>query len=203
MALANPPILEYLFLEQPYPAIIAAIAVAAIFWTLARRHERPKLRLVSAAAVLAALGIFLASTFITTDRQRVLENTRALVAATEQNLDMPTVRRLLAPNATLSGPDGNTWLRLPDLLDELERAHRRYTVSSHNLSQLDAEVGPAGHARSAFRLRTELGVEPGASFPTRWRLTWSKTADDQWQVTDIQWTEFLHSQQPYDGIWRR
>lgn len=183
--LPEAPLLERVFLEEPWPALLlvglaGAIGVA-VFW---RRGRGGPALLAGAGAAVLGLGIWVLAAAVTTLRERLAEQTRALVAATATG-DSATVRALLLESASLGvlGTRGNfdkaRILRLVET--DLQGPWR---VVSHRVVSTQATLdGP-----SAGRTRVRVRVEPEATrvpVGSWWLLEWRMDAAGEWRVSSI------------------
>src|SRR5690606_7680261 len=79
--LPDPPPLEWLLLEQPWPLAVALALAGVIGFTLLSRRGRPAAAMAAALACFAAAaGLWGLATSVATERERMAEATRQLVA---------------------------------------------------------------------------------------------------------------------------
>ena len=82
MPITDPPFIEHLLLEQPWPLAVVVIVIGVILFIVARRSgKRPLYYVALASAVLAPL-LFVLSSMVTTDREHLMDQTTQLVHAT-------------------------------------------------------------------------------------------------------------------------
>jgi ketosteroid isomerase-like protein len=192
--------MQNLLFENPWPLVMALVATAAVLRLVGFRNRRPALTYAAMGAVLLAVGVYVLSAVVTTDRERIMERTRALVAATAP-LDLAVLDDVLAPGAFVSGPDGSAWVEYERVRVELQDVVQRYQPAEHSIRDLQAEAGET-RGVSVIDLRTSAGAG-GAGLPVRtvWRLHWRKEGDGQWRVAELQWLEFM-GQSPSNMMWR-
>lgn len=189
MDLAPPPMFEHLFLESPW-AVMAVCLIAAGLLLMAGRRRRSKgLAMLSVVALALAGGVFGLARAVTTDREQLIEDTRALVDATLP-LDPAALDRLLDPAVTVSGPDGTVWLAAGQIRPRLRTALRRVSLNGQRARSVQAVTHDTGWGESTVSVRTELSG--GAPIHTGWRLSWhrGKETGGAWRVVDIRWLRF-------------
>ena len=199
MPVSDPPVLQSLFLESPWPVVITLMGVAAVLWVLATRRRERRLTIAAAVVVVMAVGAYALAAAVKTDREHLLDRTRQIVAATAP-LDLLLMDGLIEPGASLSGDDGAVWMRYDQVRTELEGIVQRFGIERQQVRSLAAEVRDGGGARTLFELRTTLGqgIGPRSSV---WQLIWAKDAEEQWRVQGIQWLKF-EGQPPMYPMWR-
>ncbi len=200
MELADPPILPYLVLEEPWMLMLTLAGVGVVLWVIGGQRASRRLRWASLGLIASSGGVYVLATVVQTDRERLITATQSLVEATAP-LDASTIRSRLGPHATLSGPDGDPWLPAGELLDELESALRRYEVEEHRIASVGAEAGDRV-GRSVLDLRTTMEDSVYAGLPVRtvWVLTWTREPDGRWRVSDLRWMQ-VNGQRPNAGRW--
>ncbi len=196
----DPPTLAYLFLERPLSLSLALLGVAVVLAILARRRNRPRLLIGAGAALILAAGVWALAAAVTTDRERVMQRTEALLQATAP-LDTAALGDLLDPAATLRGPDGSVWLERESLLAALALSLERWQVETQDVRNLQAGVGDRNDAASRVEARTSFREGSGLPVRTTWQLQWRRDADGRWRVIDVQWLEF-QGRTPQEGMWR-
>ena len=209
MNLESPPVLEHLFLESPWALTAFFIVVAGVL-LMAGRQRRSRLIVVLAAVALAlAIGVYALARAVTTDRERLILDTRGLIAATAP-LDLAELDRLIDPAVTVSGPDGTVWLGAGQVRARLQQVVSRFGVNSQRVRGVQAVAHDTGWGESTVTVRTLMNSAGGTPVNTGWRLTWRKdanaggdTADaggtgggsrggggGGWRVVDIRWMRF-------------
>lgn len=202
MPLAQPPILENLLFEQPWPLAVVVLAVAAGCWVVAsRRRRRGKLRLVAVSFVLLAVALLVMAHFVTTAREHLLSATAQLVAATESPTDGKVLDQLIAPDAVVTGPGGEVWLEYAQLRSELKSAVDRHQIHEQRIRSVGAEVTSDTAGRSVFDLRTNVGKETFIPIRTVWALHWARDDAGEWRIKQIQWLQF-QGHAPSRGLWQ-
>lgn len=186
-----PPTLENLLLEDPLPLIVGFLGITLVMRLIARRRGEPRYNYAAAIALMLAGVVFGLSSLVTTPREQLMKQTRALVAATESGGDLATLRRMIDPDVTFTGPHGDLWWQSPQVHHELEQILRRYTVADQRVIRLDAELRASTWGVSMFDVRTQFEADGGLPHHTRWALRWEKSQqDDQWRVVDIRWMTY-------------
>ncbi|MEM1356534.1 MAG: hypothetical protein AAGH88_16815, partial [Planctomycetota bacterium] len=61
--------LSELLLENPWPLVIALLAVSAVLRTVGKRQDQPKAVSASWLALLLGLGVYVTATLVNTDRE--------------------------------------------------------------------------------------------------------------------------------------
>lgn len=200
MQVAPPPMWQSLLLENPWPIVIALVAVAAILRVAGSRQRKPAMSYAALASLVAAVGVYLLAAFVITGREAIIQRTEALVAATAP-LDAAALDDLIARGAFVSGPDGRPWVEYDAIRPELEHVLQRFRPSEQTIRSLGAEA-QATRGRSVIDLRTSL-PNSGYGLPvaTVWGLEWRKEGDGQWRVAEIRWLEFMN-REPSNRMWR-
>ena len=185
-----------LIFENPWPAVIACLAVASILRVVGRR--RGESRTLRISWVFLALGVlsYATAALVQTDREAILAETQSLVEAAWP-VDEAAWRRLLASNALLLGPDGQPWdeLTAEFVASKLEQ-HR---VEETTLRGVDATTGRPGYGVSRMSLSSSVGE--GFPMQTDWEVVWQEQADGRWQVLSMKWVS-VRNQQPTPGLYR-
>lgn len=201
MSLPDPPLWQYLLLEQPWPVMIALGVGAAVLSVAARRRRLEGrrgglgLRVAAWAAAIAAGGVYGVASSIVTEREQLLDQTRQVVAATQSPIDVAAVlERWLGEDAALVGPGGEKWLDRSQIEQTLAGLERRRQIERHDIRGLDAGIVRAGQGRSHVELSTRLVGGPRAYGPLHsvWELEWIRDEDEQrtWRLRDVRWVSF-------------
>ncbi|HZW09622.1 MAG TPA: hypothetical protein VFF69_06945, partial [Phycisphaerales bacterium] len=119
-SLPGPPSLQHALLENPIPPVIVAVALALAAYAIASRLGRRRLGLaLIAAAGLVGVGAVALSLAVKTDRERIIEHTRSLIAAVAA-ADTPALDRALDPDAMLAMRGGANGWRKGRILEWVE-----------------------------------------------------------------------------------
>ena len=185
--LADPPWLQHLLFESPYElgAVFGVAAVVALLWA----RYRDSRRAIKAAGVclLLCLIVIGLTYLVQTDRERLTQLTRRLVHLTVP-LDIPAMRDMFDPQATLCGPDGEDWLNLDEILGEVKGLNDERPIMKQTILRIKAQVEPNDQGKTLVRLRTHLDVQiTEQPFQTLWLFEWRQSDDDRWLVTKVWW----------------
>ena len=198
MTFQEPPLLQQILLEEPWAAI-GVLAILGLVLLILARHQQKRRRFWCGVAALAlALCVWAVSEAVTTDRERLLRQTRLLLKATSP-LDLLGVRSLLEPDAVLLGPDRTPWFDHDGLLARLDSAVRHYQVLEHVNVEIDARTHKHGLGRTEVKLRTRID-SPHMEVPTRWTIRWRLRSDGRWRIMEMQFWEYMLGQKPTRGL---
>ncbi len=191
-SLPSPPAFQHALFENPIPLVILAVALGLAAYAIATRLDRRKIGLVAVGvAVVLGAAMVMLSQAVTTDRERVIAQTRAFVAAVA-DADASVLDRVLAPDARLFVTGTGSGWRKGAIIDWVETnlgPGSVYEIESHSVREIQAEIGPSG--RTA-RTRTRVTVTPVDSSPVGFicMLTWQQTdaeSDaDAWSLIEIE-----------------
>ena len=202
MPLAQPPLLENLLFEQPWPLVVAMVAVAAGCWVVAsRRQKRGRLRLIALGIIVLAGAVVAMAQLVTTDREYLLDATAELVAATQSPTNSQVLDQLIAADAVVTGPAGEVWLEYAQLRSELQSVVDRHQIQEQRIRSVGAEVTSKTAGRSVFDLRTNIGKETFIPIRSVWALRWVRDDAGQWRIKEIQWLQF-QGHTPTQGLWK-
>ncbi len=170
--------------ENPYPASLAALAIAAgLAWIGLRDARRDRL---VAAVVLAALGAaaLLTGALVTTAGERARVVAQDLVAAAVDG-DIPAAMRLFDDEAILAfGSPKNLGFGLDSIHDRLTRLTERHPVASNRTTMLKAYT--ESQTRATVHLACWTEVEQGYGFTaSQWVLRIEPDADGIPKVVHI------------------
>ncbi len=188
MQLANPPIIEHLLLENPWPVGLACAAVGLTLLWVGRQRMQRNLKIAGLVLLLLSAAVFGAAGLVTTTRELLTASTHQLIQSTAP-LEMSAFRSHVHAHAILQGPDGETWIRGENIFEGLEQAVRRYPFERQVELDVQAESGGEGPARTLVDVRTDTKTHP---LVTRWLLRWAKQSDGRWQVVSVQWLDSPH-----------
>ncbi len=181
MTLNQPPLWEYLLLEEPFDLVLALglpmvlILLLAIYW----RRKNPAL--VAAAGLAVAMGVYLLAAVVVTDREQLLDQTKTLIAATKP-LNWPVIDGMVSPQVIITKSDGQSWMSRQQMQVSLQN----YDVVGHDIVAIDAGITESGTGISMCELHSRFKIEPRAVCVSSWQLTWRKLHDASWEVVEIQ-----------------
>lgn len=191
-SLSGPPALQHALFENPIPLVILAVALGLAAYAITSRLDRRKIGLaaVGAAAVLGAALVML-SQAVTTDRERVIAQTRVFVTAVAE-ADAAELDRVLAPDARLFVTGTGSGWRKGAILNWVETnlgPRSVYEIEGHSIREIQAEIGPSGRIA---RTRARVVVTPADSSPMGFicMLTWQQTDVESnaeaWSLIEIE-----------------
>lgn len=198
--LPSPPLLERFLFEQPLlPVVVLAVLAIVAAIAFARLGQRRRGLLVAGVLAVLAGGVYATAFMVTTQRERLLEQTEALIGATA-TLDSAALQRLLTDDARL--PTSGDIARVQpsvdgrdEIIDLAELRLRGQTqISDWRIRDRQATIDGPNVARTLIR----VGVDGDTFSRTHyswWRLDWEKGADGQWRcyTIDPRWIQFVGS----------
>jgi len=185
--------IEHLFLESPWAVTAVCLISAIVLLTVGRQRRNKWLALASLGAFTLAAGVWFLASAVTTQREQLILDTQALVAATSP-VDNAALDRLIDPAATVSGPDGTVWLSAGQLRPRLHTALARVSLSGQRARSVQAVAHDTGWGESSVTVRTEIAG--GSPIITGWYLSWHRGQETggAWRVVDIRWLRFQGQQ---------
>jgi len=190
---------RYLF-EEPWPAVVV-LACAAFGLLLAAMRRRQRAFSVAAAVCVAlAVGVYVVSVLVTTDREVVERRTRQLVAATAP-IEPATLRAMIDPSAAVMLPNGVVLPMSLALSDELIHAVDRHAIHGQSIGGLHVEMTGDDAAVARLRVRSTMNGRAYDAVHTEWRLTWRHQPDGAWRIVAVEWLKF-QNQEPTVALWR-
>jgi len=170
--------------------MVVLIVAGIILLSAGQKRKNKPLMLSAGLAILLTGGVFLLAKSVTTDREQLIAETRALVMATAP-LDGPKLDQLIDPAAIVTGPSGAVWVDAGQILPRLKRVLRQYPVQVQKIRMVDAAADENGWAKSTVTIRTETNAS-GDGVNTSWLLHWRRdeAAPGGWRVVDIRWMMF-------------
>ncbi|MBI1335808.1 MAG: hypothetical protein GC164_02470 [Phycisphaera sp.] len=202
--LPPPPMVEHLVLEEPLALTVSLLIVGFVMFLVGRQRGAKGPKRVAGVCALLAVGVYGLGTFVTTQRERVTQITRGLVASTCP-VDMTRFRGFFDPGAELVGPTGETWMTFEGMPEKVEETAKRMGIKEQNIRDIQAQVLSDGHAQTLLRVTTKLDESNGLStLPTTWLLTWEiKTepgaSHGQWRIVTVQWLRMGLNEPPRFG----
>ncbi|MEM1107874.1 MAG: hypothetical protein AAGH99_04205 [Planctomycetota bacterium] len=184
-----------LLLENPWPLVVALLAVSAVLRTVGKRHDQPHAVKVSWLALAMSIGVYVTATLVNTDREVILERTEAFVAATSP-ADEAALTALIADRAVLMGPGGDVWDNLTGTFVATEV--EQHDVQENAIRNIDASVNRPGYGVSTMDVSSRVG---GFPMRTQWEVEWQKSPQGEWRITGLRWLSF-NQQDPSPNLYR-
>jgi hypothetical protein len=178
-------------LESPWLLAGALVVAGALVlvWFARRDELRKGLSRGGPLVLLAGLLVLLASS-VHTQRERMRDSARALIAAVAQ-ADVPAIRASLTEDSRLEYFGG---ISLPAIIDQVESnmtPGRRWAVKEHAIEAI--QMQPAGPDAGLVQLKVRV-IPEATNFPHRswWKLTLQRSPDGTWRTRlltplEIQW----------------
>lgn len=195
MAVLGETTLTQMFLENPWPAVIALVGVSAVLRLVGKRQGEKRLVLAGWIALVLGLGVYLLATLVDTDRETLIARTHMLVKATSP-ADEAALADLIADRAVLLGPDGNFFDDLT--AGFIARELREHDVQENALRAVDAISNRPGQGVSTMDVSSRLNGYP---MRTEWELAWQNSDDGTWRLTSMKWLSF-NQQTPSTSLYR-
>lgn len=188
-----PPLLQHLFLEQPWPVVIVLVGLAAIFRVVGRRRNKPWMNRVSLGTVVLAIGVYVLAWQVTTGREQLMAQTQQLIDATVKPLRMATLSSMIGPNTPIVNANHHLIARF----GQVHHTLHAYPINGQSVTNLSATAnGNTGLSR--FSVTTRFKVV-GVPLPSTWALAWRRDKRGRWRVTRIYWLK-LRGQTPPNRI---
>lgn len=189
--------LTSLLFENPWPGVVALVAVSAVLRVAGKRQGNKGVLIASWVALLLGLGVYAAASWVNTDREVMIQRTEAWIQAASP-VDRAALTALMAPNVPLLGPQGDYLLDLdaPTIAQNLEQ----YRVEV--VSYRDIEAWPASPGQGTSHLRVSHEVLGQRVLGTSWELGWRRNDAGDWRVVSIKWVRY-GNEPPSDGLLRR
>jgi len=183
--LPNGPILDRFLFESPLLlTTVLAISGLVILFALNRRGEARKGLTAFAVCFALAVGAYLAGSLVLTERERLKEATRDLVASVAE-VDVASLDELLAENVSFRYRNARGGLDKSATIAEVERyLGGAYKVQEHEVLELQATIDSSNVARTQVNVRVTVDVL--GTHPSWWRLDWRLEPGGRWRVTGIE-----------------
>ncbi|MEQ9460790.1 MAG: hypothetical protein RIG82_07555 [Phycisphaeraceae bacterium] len=179
-------LLRSLFLEEPWPLIVAAFALAAVAVIIARAAGKPAYGLTAGLALIAtALLAIPLSIVITTDHEQVAQRLDALMAAAS-NYDRAALDAVATDDLTLLGPSGTPIRQRPGLDIWVQNIAEQYNLRQHRIWTQQTTFPSDGLAITQAEIRTYT-ENLGAPARTWWELRWTRTPQHGWKISSMTW----------------
>ncbi len=198
--LPSAPLLERFLFEQPLiPVVVLAILAIVAAIAFASRGQRRRGLLIAVVLAAVAAGVYTAASVVTTERERMLERTAALIAATA-TVDTASLNRLLTEDASLRASGDieralGSIEGLAEIMDQAEyRLQGRYRITDWEIHDRQATLDGPNVGRTLVRVGVDV-ESFGRTHYSWWRLHWERTPDGQWRCFEIEprWIQFVGS----------
>lgn len=181
--LPTPGQVQHWLFERPMTGCAALLAFALVLLALFNRRDQLRRGVIAAGAVAAlAAVVFALGTFVTTDRERVLNASERFVLAAGAG-DDATVDALLSDRMSVRvGGAATTWGR-EWVLDSVRRLGESYRFDTFEYRSPQGVTDGPTSARTQFRV-VAAGEGLGQAI-TWWRISWRKGADGLWRIEEL------------------
>jgi hypothetical protein len=178
----DPPLLNRLLLENPWPLAIAFAAVAVVMFLVAGRRDDHRLRNLAAVPAGLAVGVIALGGMVTTEREQLEARTRALAEAVAEPFDLDAVRELTTEDARLL-----KWNR-EQMIAIARHAADRVTIDGYTVTNLMAHPESDRYGRTYIAAfgRAESSRRGGGRFKTSWMLRWRRGDDGAWRLSEVE-----------------
>lgn len=199
-------ILQGIFLESPGPLAMAMILAAVVLAISGVNRRHKGLLMASGVLIILAVGSFVLSAMVVTQREEVSNATLQLLLATRNPMSIAGIRDKLAPDARLTGPRGEEWIEAGELAPAIEKALTRWPVKRHIVRESHIRVT---HADGKDLAIAEIQLSSRAvdsddldiGTATRWLIHWQRDVNGRWRVHEIQWIQWM-GREPSMGMWQ-
>lgn len=178
--LKSAPIWETYVLEQPWPLVAILVVVAIVLFVKGRGKAR---KVGPPIAILAAIAVALAGSFVTTARETMIASARALVAAVVA-ADASTLDAQLDPDALLFSFRHKAGVPKFAIIDEVVdrfRSGGEYSIKEHGILNIDASQDGQRVGRVQLKLRV-VSAQLGVPVFSWWLLDYRRDSSGQWRV---------------------
>lgn len=189
--LSDPPMLERMVLESPWLAV-AGLALLGLLagWLLAKQGRRRAAIAATISGPALAAAVAITASVVTTTRERLIADTRELIATTAA-ADITRLESFLAPDLTLRVFWVNRNHTRTEVLDLVRQYPGGQTpVKSWQINESSASVDGPNAARTQVHITTRSPSATLYDIPmgSWWRIEWRKNPapDDTWSVRGIE-----------------
>lgn len=187
--LPDPPFLTHYLLESPWGLIVLLLLAgfAAFFVLNARAKARQGLAALASAVLLAGI-VWLASSLVTTERERLADRTRTLINATA-GVQLSELRTMLAESAQVRLNGFLFRSSRQSILDDVDRVlAKQYPVKSIAISTPTAVVDGPNSARTQVHVSARVNnMTYDAPVGSWWRIDWRRDISPTGEGTG-EWT---------------
>lgn len=175
--------------------VLGCVAFALLLAGM-RRGQKP-LMIAAGVGALLAVGVYVLSSVVTTDREHVEQRTREVIAATAP-LDVAVLRDAMAPSASVTLPNGVPLPMSLALSDELASRVDRYALTDQTIKAIHVEKTGPDTAVARLGLRSSVYDD---NVNTEWQLTWRRPPGEPWRIVAVEWLLF-QGQTPSAAMWQ-
>lgn len=183
--LPSPPALVHYVLETPWLVLGAVVLSGIVALVVLNQRNKAKLGLVVLALSLVfAAAIFLVSTLVTTERERLDTRTRELISLTS-TAELGALRSVLSEQIQVR-LGGVTFRSGRDaVLSDVDRLlAKQYPISSIDITHVQCVIDGPNVARSQVRVRaTSSAAMYNAPAGSWWLIDWRRDLDSAGQGT--------------------
>ncbi len=182
--------LRSLFLEEPWPLVVGAVALSAAALLICKALGKPAFGLVASGLLVATalLGVVL-SLVVTTDHEQVRDRLRGLMSAASP-YDVEMLNAIAADNLRLTvagqGGQGRLIRQRPALDEWLEEIIDRFGLREHRVWSQQTRFISDSRAVTEAEIRTYVDVM-GVPARTWWEIHWEQRGARGWQVIEMRW----------------
>lgn len=182
--LAEAPTFERFVLDGPV-ALMLVLFLGALIALFAGRSAG-KLKhggLAALVFVVVAVGAWVASTLVETDREQIKRRSSELIGAVA-TVDERTLDRVMADNVVMRYVNSPSGIGKDEIISHVElHLGGLYALKSHAVLQSQATLESENVGIS--QIQVQAVAESGMSLTSWWRLDWVKDSGGQWRVTRI------------------
>lgn len=184
--LPQPPLLERLLFENPWPLAALFIIAAVLAGAFLHRAGKDRNAGVAAVVLLVLAGaVVAASALVTTERERLADLAKHTVDSV-MAADDAAVGAVLAPDVTLILLGHDTRMSRQGMLNIVASdVGRRYGVPEHRVQTVQASVDGPNVARTQMQVRAHVD-RLGRAVGSWWRLHWRRDSDGRWTITSVE-----------------
>jgi ketosteroid isomerase-like protein len=175
----QPPLLEHLTLENPWPLAGALAAVAvAVFLVMGRRGNR-RGQMFALIPLLPAVGVIVVAQVIETEREAMAAGTRAAIAAVTEPFNEAALSGDFTDAAQLVVGDYN--LQREGMLTLARLTLQKTPITGTWVTRLDAREVTPNTGQVALVVLAQ--IKDAGAVKMRWLLDWRRGEDGRWRMS--------------------
>lgn len=191
----SPPTLQYLLLENPWPLIAVAAALAVGLYVVGGRQGRPRFQLASLGCLLAGTIVFALSYYVETEREQLQRYSRDVVEAFADPFDRELLASRISEDVTLFNQN------VASLMPVAERAASRTPVTSYWVRRVLVEQDGPHHARTGIHVSGKARyADTEQVFSVQAIFHWRRQPGEDWELYAV--PDVWVNQQPGDSVIR-